>query len=254
MPLYRRGSKGEHIKQIQRRLKQLGHYRGKVDGGFGPGTEKAVRAFQRAQRLAVDGKVGVGTWAALFKVKTRTVPTVKPDSRPSHATVPRKGPSAETKKRIARRNTQRLGRLHPILAIRGSCMIDLCAHEGITILVTQAVRTWKEQDKLYAKGRTVPPIGKKHRVTNAKGGHSFHNFGLAFDIVVLNSAGKPDWDTSNPAWKRAGQIGKSVGLEWGGTWSKFKDLPHFQYVGDLTTAECRQLYPSGLQAIWDKVE
>ena len=131
--------------------------------------------------------------------------------------------------------------------------MDLCAHEGIPILVTQGLRTWKEQDKLYAKGRTVPPIGKKHRVTNAKGGSSFHNFGLAFDIVVLNSAGKPDWDTSNPAWKRAGQIGKSVEIEWGGGWKKFKDLPHFQYIGGLTTAKCRELYPSGLQAIWDKI-
>jgi peptidoglycan L-alanyl-D-glutamate endopeptidase CwlK len=109
------------------------------------------------------------------------------------------------------------------------------------------------QDKLYAKGRTEEPIGRRHIVTNAKGGQSFHNFGLAFDIVILGDGGKANWDTNDPAWKRAGEIGKSVGLEWGGDWTRLKDLPHFQYIGGLTAADCRKLYPSGLQAIWDKI-
>ncbi len=151
----------------------------------------------------------------------------------------------------ARLNEQRLSQLHPILAIRGRCMIELCAHEGIAILVTQGLRTWEEQDALYAKGRTVPPLGKI--VTKAKGGYSYHNFGLAFDIVVLDAVGKADWDTEHPFWQRAAQLGKSVGLEWGGDWKSFKDVPHFQYIGGLTTAQCRELFPSGLQAIWEQV-
>jgi len=250
--VYRRGSKGEKVKRLQNRLKQLGHYRGPIDGDYGPGTERAVRTFQRAKRLEVDGKVGPITWAALFKAKKRKALPAKPVSRlPVPVSTP--APPASIPNRTAQRNKQSLSRLHPILAIRGRCMIELCAHAGIPLLVTQGLRTWKEQDKLYAKGRTVAPIGKKHRVTNAKGGSSFHNFGLAFDTVVLNSKGKPDWDTSNPGWKRAGEIGKSVRLEWGGSWKTFKDLPHFQYIGGLTTAKCRALYPSGLQAIWDKI-
>src|SRR2546427_295988 len=106
---------------------------------------------------------------------------------------------------------------------------------------------------VYAKGRTVPPIGKKYIVTKAKGGQSYHNFGLAFDIVVLDSLGKADWDTNHPGWNKAGDLGKSVGLEWGGDWKSFKDLPHFQYTGGLTLEECRELFPSGLEAIWAKV-
>ena len=132
-------------------------------------------------------------------------------------------------------------------------MIDLCAHAGIAILVTQDLRTREEQDTLYAKGRTVPPLGKQFIVTNAKGGQSYHNFGLAFDTVVLDSVGKADWNTGHPSWARSAAIGKSLGLEWGGDWKTFKDVPHFQYTGGLTVADCRELYPSGLQAIWDKV-
>ena len=54
-------------------------------------------------------------------------------------------------------NEQRLSLLHPVLSIRARCMIALCAQAGIPVLVTQAFRTWEEQDALYAKGRTVQP-------------------------------------------------------------------------------------------------
>jgi D-alanyl-D-alanine carboxypeptidase/LysM domain len=162
-------------------------------------------------------------------------------------------PSGEITNPTARLNEQRLSQLHPVLATRGRSMADLCAHAGIAILITQGLRTWEEQDALYAKGRTAPPLGKKYIVTNARGGQSYHNFGLAFDIVVLDSIGKADWDTAHPSWKRAAEFGKSVGLEWGGGWKTFKDFPHFQYTGGLALTDCRKLYPSGLRAIWDRV-
>jgi hypothetical protein len=148
---------------------------------------------------------------------------------------------------------RRLQRLHPIVASRGRSMIELCSHAGIAILVTQGLRTWDEQDALYAKGRSAPPIGRKYIVTRAKGGQSYHNFGLAFDIVVLDSLGKTDWDATHPGWKRAAAIGKSVGLEWGGDWVSFKDSPHFQYTNGLTLAQCCSLYSSGIESIWDQV-
>jgi LysM repeat protein len=148
-------------------------------------------------------------------------------------------------------NEQRLSGMFPALAVRARCMVELSAHEGIALLITQGLRTWEEQDALHAKGHTLAPLGKQYIVTNAKGGQSFHNFGLAFDIVVLDSVGKADWNVAHPYWKRSAEIGKTVGLEWGGDWKSFKDLPHFQYVGDLTIARCRELYASGLQAIWD---
>jgi hypothetical protein len=155
--------------------------------------------------------------------------------------------------RTAQLNEGRLRELHPIVATRGLSMIDLAAHVGLGLLVTQGLRTWEEQDKLYAKGRTVPPIGKEFVVTNARGGQSWHNFGLAFDIVVLDALGKTDWDTAHPGWGKAAELGKSVGLEWGGDWKGFKDMPHFQYTGGLTLSECRNLAHSGLPPLWARV-
>jgi D-alanyl-D-alanine carboxypeptidase-like protein/LysM domain-containing protein len=154
---------------------------------------------------------------------------------------------------ISALNDQRLAQVHPIVAARGRSMIDICAHQGLTILVTQGLRTWAEQDALYAKGRTTKPIGPQYIVTKAKGGQSWHNFGLAFDIAVLDAMGKADWDTSHPGWSIAARVGKSVGLEWGGDWKGFKDLPHFQYTGSLTLAQCCQLFPAGIQAVWQRV-
>ena len=58
--------KGEDVKHVQRRLRALGFYFGNIDGSFGPSCDAAVRAFQKANGLSVDGSVGPATWNALF--------------------------------------------------------------------------------------------------------------------------------------------------------------------------------------------
>ena len=76
-------------------------------------------------------------------------------------------------------------------------------------------------------------------VTNAKGGQSFHNWRMAFDVVPLVN-GKPVWSTSGDAgklWRKIGLIGKSCGLEWAGDWKRFPEFPHFQYTGGMTLAD-----------------
>ena len=55
----------DEVREIQRRLKELGYYSGSADGNFGPATEKAVMAFQKANKLSADGKVGEKTLAKL---------------------------------------------------------------------------------------------------------------------------------------------------------------------------------------------
>ena len=64
--IYRLGTSGGEVEQIQQRLKALGLYRGPLDGVYGGGTEAAVRAFQQQGGLAADGAVGGATWKALF--------------------------------------------------------------------------------------------------------------------------------------------------------------------------------------------
>ena len=66
MATYRLGSQGEEVSKIQTRLKELGYYRGPIDGDFGGGTASAVKSFQQAKGSAIDGIVGPATWKALF--------------------------------------------------------------------------------------------------------------------------------------------------------------------------------------------
>jgi peptidoglycan LD-endopeptidase CwlK len=89
---------------------------------------------------------------------------------------------------------------------------------GIRFIVTSARRTQAEQDALYAQGRTLP--GKKVTWTR----RSKHIEGKAFDIAILNN-GKVTWELED--YLKAGEIGESVGLIWGGSWQR-KDYPHFE--------------------------
>ena len=75
-PTLRRGSRGETVKALQDALNKLGYKAGEVDGIFGPKTESAVKAFQKANKLVQDGIVGPLTWAALDKA----IKALKPDT------------------------------------------------------------------------------------------------------------------------------------------------------------------------------
>lgn len=112
------------------------------------------------------------------------------------------------------------------------------AHQGVSVEVISGLRSWQAQAALYAQGRTKPgPI-----VTNAKPGSSWHNYGLAIDLGLFK-AGKY-LDESSPAqadklYAEIGKIAAKHGIEWGGTWVKFKDTPHFQVTFGKTLAELR---------------
>jgi hypothetical protein len=66
MSTYRVGAKSSEVERIQTQLKTESFYLGPVDGIFGGGTDAAVRLFQAAKHLIIDGEVGQQTWAALF--------------------------------------------------------------------------------------------------------------------------------------------------------------------------------------------
>jgi len=92
---------------------------------------------------------------------------------------------------------------------------------GIDFILTCTRRTQEEQNDLYEQGRSKPgPV-----VTWTR--KSKHIEGKAFDIVIMKN-GKPDWNVTDPDWTRAGEIGRRAGLNWGGSWAKSKDFPHFE--------------------------
>lgn len=67
LSVLKKGSKGEQVKTLQRLLTALGYPCGVVDGSFGNNTLAGVQAFQKAEKLTVDGSVGPATWTALLK-------------------------------------------------------------------------------------------------------------------------------------------------------------------------------------------
>jgi peptidoglycan hydrolase-like protein with peptidoglycan-binding domain len=78
-PVLRQGASGEVVKQLQSALKDLGYDVGAVDGKFGAQTERAVKAFQKAQGIAVDGVVGAITWLNIDEADTSN-PTIRKGS------------------------------------------------------------------------------------------------------------------------------------------------------------------------------
>lgn len=105
--------------------------------------------------------------------------------------------------------------------------------KNVRLRFAYTLRSVKEQNDLYAMGRTSPG----RIVTNAKGGKSIHNYGLAFDIVMLYDTDNngtfetAKWDLDKNFMKVVNYF-KAQGWEWGGDWKRFKDAPHFQLKKD----------------------
>ena len=76
----KRGSRGDEVVTLQKKLKQWGYYDGAVDGVFGPGTEKAVQYFQQKNGLTADGVVGAKTAAALGMTLSGSGQTAQADN------------------------------------------------------------------------------------------------------------------------------------------------------------------------------
>jgi peptidoglycan L-alanyl-D-glutamate endopeptidase CwlK len=119
------------------------------------------------------------------------------------------------------RTASNLERLQPRAAELARQLVEKALEKGIVIRIISGLRTMEEQDALYAQGRTKPG----RIVTTARGGFSVHNTGLAFDIGVFREDKYIDED---PTYNTVGQIGKSLGLIWGGDLPAIKDVPHFE--------------------------
>jgi peptidoglycan L-alanyl-D-glutamate endopeptidase CwlK len=144
-------------------------------------------------------------------------------------------------------DSRKIDDLHQVVQDMCRRFLAECEKAGIDILITSTYRDRESQNALYAQGRTRPG----RRVTNARGGQSYHNWRVAFDVVPLRH-GKPVWGTrgngidNNPdddltdeleLWQSVGAIGKACGLEWAGDWRRFKEFPHFQYTGGLSVKD-----------------
>jgi peptidoglycan LD-endopeptidase CwlK len=151
---------------------------------------------------------------------------------------------------------ERIQLLHPKLREEALAMYDeiVAALTGTAACrFAYTLRTFAEQDGLFAQGRTKPGA----IVTKAKGGQSYHNYGLAIDIVLLVDKDKngtfetASWDLKTDFdgdgksdWQEIVAIFKRYGYEWGGDW-KFLDAPHFQKTLGKSIAELQSLHKAG---------
>lgn len=122
------------------------------------------------------------------------------------------------------------GGLLPQVAAKAAALQAACQERGWRLRIYCTFRSVEEQDALYAIGRTAP--GKK--VTNARGGKSWHNYGRAFDAVLIvgNRAVWGSQKGDEELLEAVGRLAEGVGLEWGGRW-KMRDGCHYQLTEGL---------------------
>jgi hypothetical protein len=152
-------------------------------------------------------------------------------------------------------------KLHPIFRERLALLAATLARRGMQALITDGLRTFEEQDALFAQGRTKPgPV-----VTKARGGQSNHNYGLAVDMYpVINgkvftdvpkSASVEFRRTFHQVQDAIGEAAEALGLFWGARFSGIADTPHIQLLAqqDLSPAECLKIFNRNgrsLDAVW----
>lgn len=121
--------------------------------------------------------------------------------------------------------------------------MKLALASGKDVKIISGIRTYEEQNALHRKGRwgNPGPI-----VTNARGGGSYHNFGLAWDIAIFDNAG--EYVSTDQPYKDIASmvVGNLPNLEWGGDWISFKDNPHYQHrASDISIKEVRKKFEKG---------
>lgn len=169
--------------------------------------EEMIAAVQEKLGVQVDGRAGPETWGAIYaRIVKPTVAGMRPHDAIEAVDV---------------RSEKNIASLLPEVRPIARALVQKAACNGIRIKVISGLRTYAEQDELYARGRAKP--GRK--VTGARGGYSNHNFGIAFDVGVFEgNRYLPD----SVKYKAVAALGADLGLEWGGNWKSFADQPHFQ--------------------------
>ena len=143
---------------------------------------------------------------------------------------------------------ERIKQAHPklrdeLLSLYSQCNKMLPA--GVRLRFAYVFRSPTEQHALFLQ---------RPKVTNADSWQSIHNYGLAFDIVLLydkNGDGTfetASWD-NDKHWQTVVKFFKSKGYEWGGDWKKFPDAPHFQKTFGFDWKVLKQRIERGITII-----
>ena len=159
-------------------------------------------------------------------------------------------------------------RLTLVIPVLSTIIYALESQMSVPIGVTQGLRKSTEQLALWSQGRLDigqvnslraavgwAPLSQADNmkpVTDAKPGYSWHEFGMAVDVVPEDAISfQPDWNESHAVWQEIVQKGEALSLVSGKSWH---DVPHFQLTGRFSVTpddEVRGIYHSGgIQAVW----
>jgi len=163
-------------------------------------AQQMVVEIQKVLGVPADGVCGPFTIAAIYD---RLIGDEKPEPE------------------IDERSARNIVGLHKHVQQIAKEFLIRCKKAGLGIRIIDGLRTYQQQAELYAKGRTQPGS----IVTKAGPGQSMHNFGLAFDIGVFVDN---KYMAESAQYACAGEIGKALGLTWGGNFKSIKDEPHFE--------------------------
>ncbi|SRR6266568_99296 len=130
--------------------------------------------------------------------------------------------------------------LIPVAQVKAREFMNAVQGRPLTYRIISGTRTYAEQNALFAK---------KPKVTNARGGQSNHNFGIAWDVGIFEN-GKYYGGETQKEDKAYVELGGFInahvpGLEWGGDWKSFVDKPHYQLATGKSVAQVRALLEKG---------
>lgn len=145
----------------------------------------------------------------------------------------------------------RVQTLHPLVRESANSILN----KAETVLSGRAslryaytFRSFAEQEALYNQGRNG---NKGPIVTNARAGYSYHNYGLAVDIVLIIDGKSASWDMKSDYdkdgksdWMEVVDLFKQEGWAWGGDFKSFKDYPHFQKTFGYSESQLLSKYNS----------
>jgi peptidoglycan L-alanyl-D-glutamate endopeptidase CwlK len=199
-----------NVKTIQREIGV------EPDGVFGPVTAARVLHYLQRDNLPLDAE--------------KVMPAAIPEESEF---------DPRTEQRLASLDRKAVPAFRRFIALAKATAATL----GCDYVAISGNRTYAEQDALYEQGRSKP--GK--RVTNAKGGQSNHNFGIAIDFgvfqggVYLDDGNRVQASLASKVHKACSMHADGCGLEWGGDWHSIKDEPHYEIATGLTMAAKREL-------------
>jgi hypothetical protein len=142
--------------------------------------------------------------------------------------------------------------LAPKFRAKVAAMLAQFSAIGFDPVIAESCRTDDRQAWLFGFGREWDD--GRGVVTNAStGGHSWHKYGLAVDVISL----KRGWDAPYAFWQTLGDCANAQELVWGGDWQRFQDRPHVQFGAPMRQAPSSRaaelLAQGGLSDVWREV-